>query len=288
ARAPRPAAYPASATSPAHTIRAPRRSSSSRLPRRSAGSSPARTRTASSPARAATAAVSRAWLLCAAPVVTSTSAPAARASASATSSLRSLLPPPPMPARSSRLSQIWSGSRPRAALSRGAGSSGVGVTSSGSMGDAYPVGPGACRRGARMPWAGPGHGDGDRHRPPGRPSMTRTRPLLRPLAALATAALLPLAACSDDDSDGDTDGDLEITLRDAAGDRIGTIHLDDADGGGTEVSIDARDLPEGHLAFHVHGIGACEPDSADPEDPSSTGDFLSAGGHLGSDASAHG
>lgn len=122
--------------------------------------------------------------------------------------------------------------------------------------------------------------------------MTRTRPLLRPLAALATAALLPLAACSDDDSDGDTDGDtdgdLEITLRDAAGDRIGTIDLDDADGGGTEVSIDARDLPEGHLAFHVHGIGACEPDSADPEDPSSTGDFLSAGGHLGSDASDHG
>jgi hypothetical protein len=76
-------------------------------------------------------------LLCAAPVVTSVVAPAASAWAQAYSSLRTLLPPPPSPPRSSRFSQ--SVSSPIAAASRGAGSTGVGHVPS-RTGGSGPVG----------------------------------------------------------------------------------------------------------------------------------------------------
>lgn len=55
------------------------------------------------PSFLAQAAVSMAWLDCAPPVVNTTSAPLRLASASRNSSLRILLPPRPMPVRSSRL-----------------------------------------------------------------------------------------------------------------------------------------------------------------------------------------
>lgn len=55
------------------------------------------------PSFLAQAAVSMAWLDCAPPVVNITSAPLRLASASRNSSLRTLLPPRPMPVRSSRL-----------------------------------------------------------------------------------------------------------------------------------------------------------------------------------------
>jgi Cu-Zn family superoxide dismutase len=57
---------------------------------------------------------------------------------------------------------------------------------------------------------------------------------------------------------------------------------------GTEVSVDVTGLPPGFHGFHVHAIGVCEPDSANPSDPSMTGDFLSAGGHIGAGESGHG
>jgi Cu-Zn family superoxide dismutase len=52
--------------------------------------------------------------------------------------------------------------------------------------------------------------------------------------------------------------------------------------------VDVDGLPPGFHGFHVHAIGVCEPDSANPTDPSMTGDFLSAGGHLGAGESDHG
>src|ERR1700722_16932557 len=110
-------------------MRAPKSSSSSRFPCGAAPGGPgwpARTRVTARPSRAPAAAVSRAWLDWAAPVVTRQSAPSRSAAARVRSSLRTLLPPPPRPVRSSRLSHSRPPRRPTAAPSRGAGSSGDG------------------------------------------------------------------------------------------------------------------------------------------------------------------
>jgi Cu-Zn family superoxide dismutase len=54
------------------------------------------------------------------------------------------------------------------------------------------------------------------------------------------------------------------------------------------VSVDVTGLPPGFHGFHVHAVGVCEPNSVNPTDPSMTGDFLSAGGHIGAGESDHG
>jgi Cu-Zn family superoxide dismutase len=82
-------------------------------------------------------------------------------------------------------------------------------------------------------------------------------------------------------------GDLTAVLVDAAGAEVGTVTFSGA-GSGTRVSVEAAGLPPGFHGFHVHAIGVCEPGSVSPTDPSMTGDFLSAGGHLGSAHSDHG
>ncbi len=94
--------------------------------RRRAGRRTARGAT-SSPSRAPAAAVIRQWFDCAAPTVTRAPAPAASASPQRNSSLRALLPPPPSPVRSSRLTHSL------APPSRvGPASSGVGSVASGA------------------------------------------------------------------------------------------------------------------------------------------------------------
>ena len=118
------------------------------------------------------------------------------------------------------------------------------------------------------------------------------------------AVLLAVAGCagSDDTSDGGPAqdvaaagsesaaagaGELTAVLVDAAGAEVGTVELSPA-GSGTRVSVEATALPPGFHGFHVHGIGVCEPGSVSPTDPSMTGDFLSAGGHLGAADADHG
>jgi Cu-Zn family superoxide dismutase len=81
--------------------------------------------------------------------------------------------------------------------------------------------------------------------------------------------------------------ELTATLVDPRGTEVGTVTFEEADEG-TEVSVDVTGLPPGFHGFHVHAIGKCEPDSANPSDPSMTGDFLSAGGHIGARESDHG
>jgi Cu-Zn family superoxide dismutase len=81
--------------------------------------------------------------------------------------------------------------------------------------------------------------------------------------------------------------ELTATLVDPGGTEVGTVTFDETDDG-TEVSVDVTGLPPGFHGFHVHSIGVCEPDSANPSDPSMTGDFLSAGGHVGAGESEHG
>lgn len=81
--------------------------------------------------------------------------------------------------------------------------------------------------------------------------------------------------------------ELTATLVDPEGTEVGTVTFEEAEEG-TEVSVDVSGLPPGFHGFHVHAIGVCEPDSANPSDPSTTGDFLSAGGHVGAGDSDHG
>ena len=86
---------------------------------------PDSTSSTASPAFAPAAAVNRQWFDQRRPLVTSVSAPAARAAPTRNSRLRSLFPPKASGSRSSRLTQI-SVRPPRAADSRGRGSSGDG------------------------------------------------------------------------------------------------------------------------------------------------------------------
>jgi Cu-Zn family superoxide dismutase len=81
--------------------------------------------------------------------------------------------------------------------------------------------------------------------------------------------------------------ELEATLVGPDGTEVGTVSFSETDGG-TEVKVEVDGLPPGFHAFHVHSIGICEPGSVSPTDPSMTGDFLSAGGHIGAGQSDHG
>jgi Cu-Zn family superoxide dismutase len=83
------------------------------------------------------------------------------------------------------------------------------------------------------------------------------------------------------------DGELTAQLVDPAGKEVGTATFSDAEGG-LKVSVEVHGLPPGFHGFHVHAIGVCEPGSVSPTDPSMTGDFLSAGGHIGAGATDHG
>ena len=122
-------------------------------------------------------------------------------------------------------------------------------------------------------------------------------------ALVAVAAAAALTACSAAGEDEDApvsnqseattpastqDGDeVEVTMFDAGNAQVGTVWLDEEDGG-VEIEVAVSDLEPGFHGFHLHTVGECEVDSADPNDPAKTGDFLSAGGHLGSDAADHG
>jgi superoxide dismutase, Cu-Zn family len=124
-------------------------------------------------------------------------------------------------------------------------------------------------------------------------------PRLVTIPLLSATVLTLVAACgSDEDGSGvDTAAgagsseaatdELTATLVDPAGAEVGTVTFSEEDEG-TQVSVEVTDLPPGFHGFHVHAIGVCEPDSANPADPSMTGDFLSAGGHIGAGESDHG
>jgi Cu-Zn family superoxide dismutase len=82
-------------------------------------------------------------------------------------------------------------------------------------------------------------------------------------------------------------GELTARLVDPEGAEVGVATLTDAEGG-TQVDVRVTGLPPGFHALHVHAVGLCEPDSPSPADPSMTGDFLSAGGHVGAGEADHG
>lgn len=78
----------------------------------------------------------------------------------------------------------------------------------------------------------------------------------------------------------------EAELANPQGTTIGTVAFS-VDGTVVTVTAQVEGLPAGFKGFHIHAIGKCEPNSANPTDPSKVGDFLSAGGHLGAAAGPH-
>lgn len=107
-------------------------------------------------------------------------------------------------------------------------------------------------------------------------------------ATLAACGLLTLAACGEGADSGSNDrNEVSAKLVDPDGKKVGTVEIEDDDGA-TQVNVRVNGLSAGYHGFHVHTTGKCEADSAAPDDPSKTGDFLSAGGHLNPDESAHG
>ena len=105
-------------------------------------------------------------------------------------------------------------------------------------------------------------------------------------AALAACALLTLAACGEE-ADPDDRNEVSAKLADPDGKKVGTVEIEEDDGA-TQINVRVSGLSAGYHGFHVHTTGKCEADSTAPDDPSKTGDFLSAGGHLNPDDSAHG
>lgn len=75
-------------------------------------------------------------------------------------------------------------------------------------------------------------------------------------------------------------------VEDVEGNEVGAVRFAEISTG-TEVVAEVQGLEPGFYGLHVHGTGLCEPDSAAPGNPDTTGAFLSAGGHLGADAGEH-
>ncbi|GAA1767997.1 superoxide dismutase family protein [Kocuria aegyptia] len=114
-------------------------------------------------------------------------------------------------------------------------------------------------------------------------------------AVIATTALV-LAGCGQDGDEGavveETSAAAEAgaatraVLQDAEGTEVGSVRFSQVSAG-TEVVAEVQGLEPGFYGLHVHGAGLCEPDSSAPGDPGTTGAFLSAGGHLGSEDADH-
>ncbi|WP_347551421.1 superoxide dismutase family protein [Pseudalkalibacillus hwajinpoensis] len=69
---------------------------------------------------------------------------------------------------------------------------------------------------------------------------------------------------------------ITVNLKNKDEEEIGTAELEQKDGG-TMISLDATDIPEGTHGFHIHETGSCE-----------APDFKSAGGHYNPADVSHG
>jgi Cu-Zn family superoxide dismutase len=78
----------------------------------------------------------------------------------------------------------------------------------------------------------------------------------------------------------------EAKLVTPGGEQIGIVDFG-VEGSVVTVTATVNKMPPGFKGFHIHSIGKCEINSPDPNDQSRTGDFLSAGGHLGAGDAAH-
>jgi Cu-Zn family superoxide dismutase len=116
--------------------------------------------------------------------------------------------------------------------------------------------------------------------------------LRTPALALAAAATLGACGTADDPAldAGSTAGDTQaasFALKDSTGAEKGTIEVAFTEDGAS-LTVTATGLPPGLHGMHVHKVGRCEADSADPTAPEKKGAFLSAGGHLAEQGQTHG
>ena len=81
-------------------------------------------------------------------------------------------------------------------------------------------------------------------------------------------------------ADAGSAADLDVTLRDEAGEEIGTATFAEDGDGRVTVAVAAEDLPEGDHGIHIHGVGVCDASGAVP--------FASAGGHFNPTGAPHG
>ena len=127
---------------------------------------------------------------------------------------------------------------------------------------------------------------------------------LRTIVLGTVLAGFTLAGCATDGPDRETQDDSVETgeggtqpdarqepyataeLTDADDGPVAQVEFYERDAGQTEVIVTAEALDPGFYGFHLHEIGECEPDSAAPDDPEDTGDFMSAGGHLAGEEGA--
>lgn len=73
-------------------------------------------------------------------------------------------------------------------------------------------------------------------------------------------------------------------IKDAAGQTVGSLKVEDAGGGKTRLTVGVSNLPAGFHGFHVHTKGVCE---AQSKDPATGSPFFSAGGHWDLDSHSH-
>lgn len=116
------------------------------------------------------------------------------------------------------------------------------------------------------------------------------------LFVLASTALLTACTSAPATPAGDATAPSTQTPQDRAvaaarlltanGSEAGRVEVTEGDRG-LLFTVQANGLTPGFHGLHLHAVGKCEPQSADPADPSRTGDFMSAGGHLGGPESAH-
>jgi superoxide dismutase, Cu-Zn family len=105
---------------------------------------------------------------------------------------------------------------------------------------------------------------------------------------LAIAFLLALVLVPAGVAAGTTMGRREATstLRDTAGAVVGQVRLEGRGGGRTLVRLRAWGLRPGFHGFHIHAVGACDPNAVDPATGLVT-PFFSAGGHHNPAATSH-
>jgi superoxide dismutase, Cu-Zn family len=110
-------------------------------------------------------------------------------------------------------------------------------------------------------------------------------------ALVATLSVLVLSACSaHQDASTATSSStpapsgqtLSAQLHTADGRSVASATFEFANGYATVTVKTTGDhiLAPGFHKMHIHGVGKCEPNSADPMEPGKTGDFLSAGMHF--------
>ena len=89
----------------------------------------------------------------------------------------------------------------------------------------------------------------------------------------ATLTALMLIGCGSD-SDGE---EIAFAVNNAAGERIGTLELEQQADGGVEIEVELSGLTPGVHAMHFHEVGRCD-----------APDFKTAGGHYNPASVAHG